>query len=376
MLKSKLSLFFLLLSITAEAQTFTLKGDTHSHDYDGLTIYMFECGVGDRDLTRCIDSTRIVDGKYTIVRKAAKAPFMVRLALPMKDRYFSYGLLDANCIVEVGTILIDYGRYNFTLYGGRMNEEYDRKILKPNRDVRQRIEEYSDSMSRCGKETDNEYIRKQYDALNPLTSQYIADNINNAVGAYFFLGRPKEFFPEGMYDKLYQQVAADYRKNYEQRLQRENAEREYQLQARQLSGNGQPYRDFSSKTVDGKEVRFSDYVKPGCVTLLDFWASWCGPCRAEAPEIIRMYEQYHDKGFNIVSLSVDNNLKAWLKAVDELQFTWPQLCSGKAWKDEAVRNYAVQAIPFTIVIDKQGRLSEKNVHGEKLEELIKKLLEE
>lgn len=92
--------------------------------------------------------------------------------------------------------------------------------------------------------------------------------------------------------------------------------------------------------------------------------------------MIRLYEKYHDKGLNIVGLSLDNNRDAWLKAIADLALPWPQLSSLQAWKDEAVTNYAVQSVPFVVLIDKRGRLAEKNVHGEKLEALIVKLLNE
>ncbi len=358
------------------AQMFSLTGNTHSNDYDGLPIYLYQIGVGDRSLTVCIDSAVISEGVYHFDIPAPEQPFMALLALPMKNRYFAYGLPEAECIVENGAVQVDYDGQDIYLHGGKMNQEYDRRILQPNRMTRQRVSSRLDSLNKAGITDNNDYIREQYEALNPAINQYIADNITNPIGAYMFLGRPKSLFADEQYRQLYQQVDSTSRAHYEQRIAREKHHQARIAQSQQLTHQGNPYRDFASKTADGKDVRFSRYVKAGQVTLLDFWASWCGPCRAEAPEMIRLYEKYHDKGLNIVGLSLDNNRDAWLKAIADLALPWPQLSSLQAWKDEAVTNYAVQSVPFVVLIDKRGRLAEKNVHGEKLEALIVKLLNE
>lgn len=371
-----LTVAFVALNVMAYAQIFDLTGDTHSHEYDGLTMYMYECGVGDRELTRCIDSTTVADGRYRFRLKASAKPYMVRLALPMKNRYFGYGLDDAECVVEEGIIKLDYLDSGIAIQGGAMNAAYEEYILKPYRETRSRVNKALDSLNSVGVHDNNDFIREQYALLNPGIIRFIEANIGNPVGAYMFFGRPRDFFPSGMYENLYQQVDSLFRQRHEQRLQRETHEREYAKKAYETTRKGNPYRDFSSKTMSGEDVKFSDFVKPGHVTMLDMWASWCGPCRGEAPEIVRLYEKYHEKGLDMVSLSLDNNRSAWLKAVEELHFTWPQLCSGQAWKDEAVKTYAVQSVPFVILIDKNGRLADKNVHGEKLEELIVELLAE
>lgn len=376
MKKFLLSLLTIFLPVSMNAQTLQLTGYIHSNDYDGLPIYLFQEGIGDRNLTLCIDSAVIKDGIYTFSTPVTDKPYMARLALPMKDRYFGYGLPEAECILEDGIVKIDYQGQDVILSGGRMNQEYDRWILAPNRETRQRVSARLDSLNKVGITDNNDYIKEQYDALNPGIIQYIADNITNPVGAYMFFGRPTEMFTEELYQQLYQKVDGIFRDHYEQRILREKNEREYIARSQQLTHKGNPYRDFSSKTIDGKDVHFSDYVKEGCVTLLDFWASWCGPCRQEAPEIIALYEKYHGKGLNIVSLSLDNNRTAWLKAIKDLGLPWTQLCSLKAWKDEAVRNYAVQSVPYIVLIDKHGNLSEKNIHGDQLEQLVKQLIEQ
>lgn len=134
--------------------------------------------------------------------------------------------------------------------------------------------------------------------------------------------------------------------------------------------------DFELPDEVGVKHRLSEYIGHGHYVLVDFWASWCGPCRQEMPNVHAAYERFHERGFDILGLSLDNNREAWLKAVAELGMTWPQLSDLKGWKSLAVQMYDVRAIPFTLLFDPEGKVVEANLRGEalskKLEELIGK----
>lgn len=134
--------------------------------------------------------------------------------------------------------------------------------------------------------------------------------------------------------------------------------------------------DFELPDEVGVKHRLSEYIGHGHYVLVDFWASWCGPCRQEMPNVHAAYERFHERGFDILGLSLDNNREAWLKAVAELGMTWPQLSDLKGWKSLAAQMYDVRAIPFTLLFDPEGKVVEANLRGEalgkKLEELIGK----
>ena len=134
--------------------------------------------------------------------------------------------------------------------------------------------------------------------------------------------------------------------------------------------------DFELPDEVGVKHRLSEYIGHGHYVLVDFWASWCGPCRQEMPNVLAAYERFHERGFDILGLSLDNNREAWLKAVAELGMTWPQLSDLKGWKSLAAQMYDVRAIPFTLLFDPEGKVVEANLRGEalgkKLEELIGK----
>ena len=112
----------------------------------------------------------------------------------------------------------------------------------------------------------------------------------------------------------------------------------------------------------------------GKIVLIDFWASWCGPCRKENPNVVAVYQKYHDKGFEIFSVSLDKDRESWLKAIAKDNLLWPDHVSDlKYWKSEGAAAYGVTSIPYTVLIDKKGKIVAKKLRGEELENKIKEL---
>ncbi|MBO7417429.1 MAG: AhpC/TSA family protein [Bacteroidaceae bacterium] len=137
---------------------------------------------------------------------------------------------------------------------------------------------------------------------------------------------------------------------------------------------GKKFTDFELKDPDGKPVKLSDYAGKGKVVLVNFWASWCGPCIQEMPNVIKVYNQYKNKGLEIVGVSLDQTAEAWKKGISNLGITWPQMSDLKYWQCEAAAIYGVNAIPHTVLIDKDGTIVERNLRGEKLYEKIAELI--
>ena len=123
----------------------------------------------------------------------------------------------------------------------------------------------------------------------------------------------------------------------------------------------------------GKPVSLSSLR--GKYVLIDFWASWCGPCRAENPSVVKTYAQYKDKGFTVYSVSLDNARDRWLSAIKKDNLTWPNHVSDlKGWACEGAKPYRVNSIPATFLIDKQGKIAAKNLRGDKLEKFLATVL--
>ncbi|MEZ4824673.1 MAG: TlpA disulfide reductase family protein [Bacteroidia bacterium] len=132
--------------------------------------------------------------------------------------------------------------------------------------------------------------------------------------------------------------------------------------------------DIALPTPEGDTLRISDFR--GKVLLVDFWASWCGPCRKENPNVVRMYNQYKDKGFEILGISLDRAKEPWVQAIQKDGLTWRHISDLKHWQSIAAKTYGVGSIPYTVLLDADGRIVAKNLRGAQLEAKVAGLLGE
>ncbi|MDR2969640.1 MAG: AhpC/TSA family protein [Tannerellaceae bacterium] len=137
---------------------------------------------------------------------------------------------------------------------------------------------------------------------------------------------------------------------------------------------GRKFTDFDMADPDGTMRKLSDHAGKGKYVLIDFWASWCPPCRADMPHLVELYGQYKAKDFEIVGISLDRTADAWKKGIKELNMTWPQLSDVKYWQCEGAAIYGVNSIPHTVLLAPDGTIIAKNLRGKELDTKLAELL--
>ena len=135
---------------------------------------------------------------------------------------------------------------------------------------------------------------------------------------------------------------------------------------------GAKFPDFDEKDLAGKPLSIARFK--GKVVLVDFWATWCGPCIGELPNVLKAYEKYHGKGFEIVGISLDSDRAKLDKFIADRKMTWPQYFDGQGWQTKLAGTYGVNSIPATYLLDGEGKIIAKNLRGEALEEAVAKAL--
>ncbi|BDD00410.1 TlpA disulfide reductase family protein [Persicobacter psychrovividus] len=248
-------------------------------------------------------------------------------------------------------------------------EEFQTKMRAMGEEYRRISSEAKDGKLTAEQEAQLKKIETDYEALNKQYSDYtmsfIKEHNTSIVSADLLAqqapGLKTEQLKSGL-DLL--QGAATETEVYQRMTERYNT-----LNA---TAEGQPVLNFTMQTPEGKE--FSTEALQGKVFMIDFWASWCGPCRKENPNVVKMYNEYHKQGFEIVGVSLDNKKENWEKAITKDKLTWHHVSDLKGWKNEVAQKYGINSIPATVLVDASGKIVARNLRGEELEAKVKELM--
>jgi thiol-disulfide isomerase/thioredoxin len=223
---------------------------------------------------------------------------------------------------------------------------------------------YGNNLSQEEQQKGMEQIDKLNKRFAELVVKTAEKNIDNEFGYFLLTYYPEELIDNNTRAKLIKELPAEMRQRTAIK------QMEQAINAAAKTAEGATIKDFTQKTPDGTEISLMDEVKKHKVTVIDFWASWCGPCRQEMPFMMQMYDKHQSKGLGIIGISLDNDKDAWVKGTEALGFTWPQMSDLKGWENEIAQHFQVTSIPHTIVVDQKGTILRRGLRGEELEAFV------
>ena len=272
-------------------------------------------------------------------------------------------LENGNITVAMGEVTSVTGTPNNDIY---QNIKTETSAL--NKEMSALYKKYMDESSTQEQKAEFE---KQYNELENKQNEFVYNaidaNITNPVGLYLFPSYASKFDLAKQKD-LAAKIPA------EQLSEERIAKIVKRIEVLEKTAVGQQFTDFTLPDPEGNPVKLSDIISQNKYTLIDFWASWCGPCRREMPNVIAAYKEYNKKGFGIVGVSLDNDAAAWKKAINDMGMTWAHMSDVKGWQCEGAALYGINAIPATVLVAQDGTIVARDIRGEAIKEKLAELL--
>ncbi len=315
------------------------------------------------------DSTIIKDGKFQFVGFVS-SPYFASLTMPeRKNDYFTF-------YVEPATIEVSGRGDSLGLLGVKGSSiNADDKLLK---ERMKPISKWEDANSKLFEAAYKDKNRKVMDSLDLVDYDILAAK-RRVVGA-FVNENPKSiraamsilenfgYYAEASdVEPLYNTLAPEIKNS----LKGKEIKKMIDTYAKVAVGKTAP--EITQFTVDSSQFSLSSLK--GKYVLIDFWASWCGPCRRENPNVVAVFNQFKDKGFTILGVSYDTKKDRWVKAIADDHLDWNQVSDLQGWKNATSDEYGIKAIPSNVLVDKNGIIIAKNIFGEKLNKKLKEVLD-
>lgn len=353
-----------------EDGTFVVEGTVKGVDGKNIILERQDDSLG----VIAIDTVKIENGTFKFTGKADE-PAMYSLAIDGEENK-SYLILETGVIkMEINRDSIFLNKVTGTYNNDQLTEfsskglEFNKKMQdfqKRNQDVMVAAQNRNDTVAMKKLRDDFQLIRDEMDANN---EKYIKEHPKAFISVLLIGNMFRVFEPdmekiESLYDNLDPEV-----KNT----------KTGKLLAKRIAdfnkvGIGKKAPDFAAPNPEGKMTKLSESM--GKLTIIDFWASWCGPCRVANPELVAIYNEFHDKGLNIIGVSLDRPGQAdkWKEAIAKDKLTWTQVSNLKFWQDPIAVQYGVQSIPQMFLVNEYGIIVAKDLKGDELRAKINEFL--
>ncbi len=363
-----------LFSQSVETNRVVFKGVADTA-YNGKELVLYNKVTGDHD------SATIMDGKFeisVIYKEPTRYMFYSKYELKKKGGYTPFGIL----ISRPGSISIkaDMGSFSQSVIEHAPDNELYLAFVKDGMPARQKIsekmnEKFGADVMGALNQKNPKYpeISAYYDVLNDTNNLAEANRLAAFIKLHpdsfvslYLLSNLSANIPADKTESLYGAIGQSYKNtSYAKNILKG-------IEAKKITAIGKTAPDFEQPDTSGQIVKLTDFR--GGYVLLDFWASWCIPCRAENPNVVKAYRRFHHKGFTVLSVSLDQpgGKEAWIKAISQDQLTWTHVSDLQFWNNAVAKLYGIKSIPQNYLLDRTGKIIAVNIRGD---ELNKKLLE-
>jgi thiol-disulfide isomerase/thioredoxin len=366
-----ITLAAVMLFACSQEKTFTITGTVAQTEWEGAQVFLSQQIEG--RLTR-VDSTEIVDGTYKFTG-AVEEPAYGMLMVTRINEEGRPQRLTANLILENAKIKVTTDEEGLTTVIGSKNNALLKTLQDAQKEPTAKMREFSTAYSEAQKAGDSDLMKsllEDYNVireeLNAITFEFVKNNINNVVGRSQLSMAVSGAEIEKMKEAISQATEAT--------LQTPEVARVVtRIEALEKTAVGQPFVDLRMPDMNGNEIAISDFAGKGKYVMIDFTATWCGPCRTGKPAMIATYNKYKNKGFEIVGVWFDSTHEAWVNGYKALNLpNWPNMSDIKGWESEGAKLYAINGIPHSVLIDPDGIIIARGLRGEDLDNKLAELL--